>query len=604
MFDNLHNFTKSWGARLLLFLIVLSFAAGGLRLYLGGHSPPGIVAKVNGEPIREIELLRVMQDEETRLRSFYGASFDPRAIDQNMLRQQALSRLIEQTLLLQEARREKLAISDEQIKKAVASMPAFQENGAFSYEHYKTLLARNNYTPAEFEEAIKSASIIQQLVAPYVAFTPPSWLAIDYQQLAEEQRIIRLSMLSLDENAVKVTEEESRNFYELNQQKFLRPARARLRYLVLGAAASEQSPQSLSEEEQRNYYKAHIDQFSQSEKRKVRHILVPDEKQAKAIYERLKANPNTFTEEAKKYSADEGSRPQGGELGWIGKGETVPEFESTVFALSKDQISQPFHSPFGWHIAQVEDLEPAKAQSFESVQQSIQKQMTAERQDKMLQEKKQKLHDLFDQGASLAEIAKALQLALQETDWISRSTNVDPWNKPQVQETIFSQEKMGLVPPIELDDGRILLAEVRDFEQDKVPPFEEVKAQAESLLRKEKAKRETATKGQAILAQNNPQLDFGNPITVGGNGRVGLSADILRQVMTTSGPFPKVTGIESKDGFVFVQIVKSEVPNIHQPSKEYGDMLASIYRQELLTQLLNDLKRKAKIQLVAPQSNP
>jgi len=106
------------------------------------------------------------------------------------------------------------------------------------------------------------------------------------------------------------------------------------------------------------------------------------------------------------------------------------------------------------------------------------------------------------------------------------------------------------------------------------------------------------------LAQNNPQLDFGNPITVGGNGRVGLSADILRQVMTTSGPFPKVTGIESKDGFVFVQIVKSEVPNIHQPSKEYGDMLASIYRQELLTQLLNDLKRKAKIQLVAPQSNP
>jgi len=341
MFDNLHNFTKSWGARLLLFFIVLSFAAGGLRFYLGGHASPGVVAKVNGEPIREIELLRVMKDEEARLRNIYGASFDPRAIDQNMLRQQALSRLIEQTLLLQEARKEKLAISDEQIKKAVASMPAFQENGVFSYERYKALLANNSYTPAEFEEAIKNASIIQQLVAPYLAFTPPSWLAIDYQQLAEEQRIIRLSMLSADESAVKVTEEESRNFYELNPQKFLRPARARLRYLLLDAGVSQQSPQSFSEEEQRNYYKSHIDQFSQPEKRKVRHILVPDEKQAKAIYERLKADPNTFAEEAKKYSADEGSRPQGGELGWISKGETVPEFESTVLPYPKTKSANP-----------------------------------------------------------------------------------------------------------------------------------------------------------------------------------------------------------------------------------------------------------------------
>jgi len=70
---------------------------------------------------------------------------------------------------------------------------------------------------------------------------------------------------------------------------------------------------------------------------------------------------------------------------------------------------------------------------------------------------------------------------------------------------------MGLVPPIELDDGRILLAEVRDFEQDKVPPFEEVKAQAESLLRKEKAKTRNCNKRPGYFGAKQPTTGFWQP---------------------------------------------------------------------------------------------
>ena len=593
MFDHIRDFTKSWFARFLLFAIIISFAAGGL--YLGQHQPQGVVAKINGESVSEIELLRAARGEEMRLRSLLGDSFDPRMIDQNALRQQALSRLIEQTLMLQYAKQEKLVVSPEQIKSSITAMPPFQENGIFSYERYEAVLKSVDYTPAEFESEMGQEAVIQQLVSPYIAMTLPAWLAVDYQKLAQEKRTVRLAMLSIDENAVSITEDESRNFYEVNPRAFLRPERARLRFVVLDAGAQSQS---FSKEAQQSYYERHKEQFSLPEKRKVRHILVKDEKKAQAIYNRLIANLSGFTKEASENSEDEGSRVQGGELGWIGKGETVPEFESTIFSLSQGQISKPFRSAFGWHIAQVEAIEPAKVQPFESVQKVVQKKMGEEKQQKLFEEKKQKMHDLFDQGASLEEIASALQLRVEETNWIERTSNVEPWNNPEVQEAIFGQGQKGIVPPVDLSADQVLLAEIAAFEDEHVPSFAEVKEEVEAVLKKEKAKREAAIKGQKILAQEKQELSFGNAIPVGANSNLGLSADLLHAVMTASGPFPKTIGLESEDGFLFIEIISNEVPEIQEPAKEYAEMLTAMYRQELLVQMIGELQRKAKIQMM------
>ncbi|MDB5978814.1 MAG: hypothetical protein JWR07_5574 [Nevskia sp.] len=96
---------------------------------------------------------------------------------------------------------------------------------------------------------------------------------------------------------------------------------------------------------------------------KARHILLTPNAirnedatraQAYELYERLKKGGD-FAELAKKYSDDPGSKNAGGDLGWQPPGVFAPEFQQQIDALKPGDMTQPFHSQFGWHIARVEE---------------------------------------------------------------------------------------------------------------------------------------------------------------------------------------------------------------------------------------------------------
>lgn len=110
---------------------------------------------------------------------------------------------------------------------------------------------------------------------------------------------------------------------------------------------------------------------------KASHILVADEKTAKEVKEKLDKGEK-FTDLAKKYSTDEGSKANGGELGYFMKGQLVPEFEAQVFSMKKGAVSQPVKTQFGYHIIKLEDVRPLKVPSFEEVKPSIENKLSRE----------------------------------------------------------------------------------------------------------------------------------------------------------------------------------------------------------------------------------
>jgi peptidyl-prolyl cis-trans isomerase C len=103
---------------------------------------------------------------------------------------------------------------------------------------------------------------------------------------------------------------------------------------------------------------------------RARHILVPTEDEAKAVLAEIKKGTD-FAELAKQKSKDPGAAAEGGDLGYFGKDQMVPEFAEAAFKLNKGDVSEPVKTQFGWHIIKVEDKRNKPVPPFEQVKDQI-----------------------------------------------------------------------------------------------------------------------------------------------------------------------------------------------------------------------------------------
>ena len=126
----------------------------------------------------------------------------------------------------------------------------------------------------------------------------------------------------------------------------------------------------LSDSELKQYYDSHQNDYLQN-KVKASHILVDTEEEAKEIYKKVTAAPDTFAAVAKEKSKDKGSAANGGDLGWFEKGRMVPEFEKVAFDTPKGKIAEPVKTRFGWHIIKVEDKVEGVISPFDDVKETI-----------------------------------------------------------------------------------------------------------------------------------------------------------------------------------------------------------------------------------------
>ena len=126
------------------------------------------------------------------------------------------------------------------------------------------------------------------------------------------------------------------------------------------------------------------------------------------MLKQLKAGAN-FEELAKKYSEDPGSAKEGGSLGWIGRGQTVPEFEKAAFSLPKGQISGLVKSSYGFHIIRVDDRQDAHMKTLDEVKAEIEPIVKQQKTQQMAQKQAEDLLQLAKtQGLDAAAAAKGV----------------------------------------------------------------------------------------------------------------------------------------------------------------------------------------------------
>jgi peptidyl-prolyl cis-trans isomerase C len=127
----------------------------------------------------------------------------------------------------------------------------------------------------------------------------------------------------------------------------------------------------ITEDEVRARYDQQIAATPPVNEVKARHILVKTKEEAEAIIKRLDAG-ESFETIAKEVSTDPGSGANGGDLGWFGPGQMVPEFEQAAFALEVGAHSkEPVQSQFGFHVIKVEDKRAQQPPAFEQVKEQF-----------------------------------------------------------------------------------------------------------------------------------------------------------------------------------------------------------------------------------------
>jgi len=426
MLEYIRNNAQSWGIKAAFGIIILVFIFWGIGRMHDTH--PTVAAIVNDETIHAQELAREMQRLEESIRSNYPNVTSEQLRSLN-LQQQAEQSLIAGALLRQEAKRAGFSVTPLELRKVIEKNPAFRnEKGEFDPQAYLRVLDLQRTSPSTYEGRIRQELLIQKL---YTAITAPVAVSEAEARMifsfSQERRQVSYLLFPSAEYFDKVApgEDEVRAEYESNRAAFTLPAASDVDY-VLVTAKGLAKPDSVSDEEVAAWYERNQTAALQQERMHLRHILLrlpedaPENELQKARQEleaaaaKLKKGAD-FAELAKERSQDPGSAPKGGDLGWVQRGQLVPDFEKAALALKPGQISEPVRTEFGLHLIKMEAYEEQRTRLLDEMRVEIRVLLAEQKSAEHLRDVLDALIEANIIGTPLDKAAKAHGLEVRNT---------------------------------------------------------------------------------------------------------------------------------------------------------------------------------------------
>ena len=365
MLDLMRKHAYSWLTRAVVIALIGVFAFWGVSTGMFTRIKP--VATVNGHQILTKDVDQQAQQLRRRLEQIYGPDAAA-AMARYNVREQALDQLIDQQLVLDEANRLGLRISDAALEHMIEAQTAFQVDGRFDLAIYQTALRSENMRPADFESDLR-LEMLQQLMQRMVTQTVEVSDAEMHQ--IYDQRNLKFAMSYVEipykdlESTVNPTDKQIADYFEAHREEFREPERISFDFVRYDPdkLAGKANP---SEKEIQNYYNRQRDAaLTHPEQVRARHILIavpadatPAQKaaakaKAEDLLKQIKAGGD-FAKLAKQFSDDPGTRNGGGDLGYFEQSQMVKPFADAAFRMKPGELAV-VQTQFGYHVIQVED---------------------------------------------------------------------------------------------------------------------------------------------------------------------------------------------------------------------------------------------------------
>lgn len=612
--EKMHQASNSGFAKVIFGFISVSFFVTGMYGYLGINSD-NYAAKVNGEEISQQQFQSKYNDEYQRAGQLLGAKFSQVANTPEFvqgIKNQVLNNLVDQQLLSQYLAELKLMVTDERIKQEIVRTPMFQKNGKFDNELYQRVLRDNNMSTDMYAQYLREMLLLEQLQGGLAdsAFLTPA----NQQQFSElffQQRKIRFANLPLANvlNQQTVSEQEIQDYYNANLAAFIQPELLKVQYLDLTKTAVEKSI-NLDEKAILQYYQDNKAQFGNKAQVHLAHIQFANEKDALDAYQALQ-NGADFATLAKEKSDDKFSGQNGGDLGWMNADDLPKDFEDTALLLEEGKFSTPIQVDGNYHIVQVKARKAAQILPLEQVRDQVIAQARQELlNNQFYAVEKRVAEKAFEDQSSLNAAAAEAGVAVKETGYFSRDEIPAELNFPTVAHAMFdgeiSQGNMNS-EPMNVADQHSIVVRVLEHKAQSQKTLDESKAEIADLLKRQKAQ-------AVLLAQAEEMI---KPLNAGSETKLpdAIKFDKQQTWIYAQNTDPALNNVvfamklnEGKTAYQVAQANNGDVviialdaienpPLDAQTQQQFNARIAQTQQSDLIANLLNALRAKAKIEV-------
>ncbi|MFJ2465392.1 SurA N-terminal domain-containing protein [Pseudomonas sp. NPDC087615] len=509
MLQNIRDNSQGWIAKTIIGVIVALMALTGFDAIFKATTHSNEAAKVNGEEISQNELSQAVDMQRRQLMQQLGKDFDASLLDEKMLRESALKGLIDRKLLLQGAEQSKFAFSEAALDQVILQTPEFQVDGKFSSDRFDQVIRSLGYSRMQFRQMLAQEMLIGQLragVAGSGFVTDAEVLA--FARLEKQTRDFATLNVKSDPAAIKLTDDEVKAYYDEHAKEFMTPDQVVIDYLELKKSSFFDQVAVKDEDLQAAYQK---EIANLSEQRRAAHILIEvndktTEAQAKAKIEDIQARlakGEKFEALAKEFSQDPGSANNGGDLGYAGPGVYDPAFEKALYALSKDQVSGPIRTDFGFHLIKLLGVEAPEVPTLASLKDKLTRQLKEAQVEQRFVEATKQLEDTAFEASDLAQPAADLKLTVHTSKPFGREGGEGIAANRAVVTAAFSTEVIdegANSTAIELDPETVVVLRSKEHLKPAQLPLESVSAAIRTQLTKEHASAAAKTKAEKLIA--------------------------------------------------------------------------------------------------------
>ena len=479
--------SRSWLAKVLIAVIVLSFAAFGLEQFFYGHHHGGghygdTVLSINDRDIDAGNFFQLVNYYRNQIAE--ERNVDVESIDLASAAQITIEREVARTVTEQKIREYNLYASTEEFEQALLQDERFQSNGVFD----RTLV--ENYTRGsswqQFTDEYKQI-LANEHLSSGILYSHPTITKQSHSLARAFFNTRSFDLLTIDvatiATTIEPTTEQVQDHYQDTSNDYRTPERVQIRYIALRASdfsddATLAIDEATIEAELATRANHTPDEYA------IAHIFFAFDtdnalEAAENTYQQLQENPERFAELAEQLSDDTASAAVGGSLGNATVAEMEPAIADQVLLMQAGEISPPVTTDFGYHIVRLDGNIAAEAQDDEeTLRAEIVSELRQQRLDEIMVEKSEALANTIFSSASLEQTAELLGYDIEQSPFFSRiGGEVGITASRQVIDTAFAdayKNTQVVTELIDADDTTKVVFQVNAVAPSEIRPLAEV----------------------------------------------------------------------------------------------------------------------------------